>query len=399
MTEQETPKASIEEVLIEFNAMEPLLDALCLRTKSLIEAILQDAGTPYQSIQFRVKSAEKLRKKFLNPEKSYKRLDDITDLAGLRIITYYEEDIDRVAEIIKREFDIDLKNSVDKRETEPDRFGYSALNYVCRHSEKRASDVEYKKFAGIRYEIQITSILRHAWSELEHEWYDLKDAYPKVVKRRFYRIAALLELAESEFQDIRKQRTAYERSVAVRVEAKLSDLAVDAVSLRPFIEREAIVAELDKSVASILGIEIAAELSDKAVEARAASVNSAGITKLQNLSDALKKYGDALLEFVTRCTKEVWSPPSARTFPPGVCLQMLSLFMASKGGKDELVKFLTGRMISFEKLNVDRQVAIAHRDCGKVPRLAAPCVSGNGGELTQYRAVTLFDPESCKHPD
>src|ERR1700693_1833868 len=218
MTEPETPNASIEAVITEFNAKEQILDALCARTKSLIEAILQDADIRYQSIQFRVKSAEKLRKKFLDPDKNYKRLEDITDLAGLRIITYYEGDIDRVAEIVKREFDVDLENSVDKRETEPDRFGYSALNYVCRHSAKRAADVEYKKYAGIRWEIQITSILRHAWSELEHEWYDLKGAYPKDVKRRFYRIAALLELAESEFQDIRKQRTAYERSVAVRGE-------------------------------------------------------------------------------------------------------------------------------------------------------------------------------------
>src|ERR1035441_7541149 len=254
MTETGTPKASIDEFLEEFNAKEPVLEALCTRSKSLIEAILQDAGILYQSIQFRVKSVEKLKNKFLNPQKNYKQLEDITDLAGLRIITYYEGDIDRIAEIIKREFDVDVKNSVDKREVEPDRFGYSALNYVCQHSPKRAADVEYKRFAGIRCEIQITSILRHAWSELEHEWYDLKDAYPKDVKRRFYRIAALLELAESEFQDIRKQRTAYERSVAVRVEAKEPDIPVDAVSMRQFIEREAIVSEMDKSIAAILEI-------------------------------------------------------------------------------------------------------------------------------------------------
>src|ERR1039458_10273142 len=102
MTDPETPKAPIEDVLAEFNAKEPMLDALCARTQSLIEAILQDVGISYQSIQFRVKSAEKLRKKFLNLEKHYKQLEDITDLAGLRIITYYEDDIDRVAAIIKR---------------------------------------------------------------------------------------------------------------------------------------------------------------------------------------------------------------------------------------------------------------------------------------------------------
>jgi ppGpp synthetase/RelA/SpoT-type nucleotidyltranferase len=109
-------KSSIENVLAEFSAKEEMLLALCARSKNLIEAILQDAKIHYQSVQFRVKTKTKLKQKYLNPEKEYKRLEDVTDLAGLRVITYYEDDIDRVAEVIKREFDIDIENSVDKRE-------------------------------------------------------------------------------------------------------------------------------------------------------------------------------------------------------------------------------------------------------------------------------------------
>ena len=172
-------RASIEDVLAEFDRRQEMLAALCAKTKSLIEASLQDANIRYQSVQARVKTRKKLKEKYLDPSKNYRQLEDITDLAGLRIITYYENDVDRVAEVIKREFDLDAKNSVDKRDTEPDRFGYSALNYVCRHLQKRTSDVEYKRFAGSCCEIQITSILSHAWSEMEHEWYDLKDARTK----------------------------------------------------------------------------------------------------------------------------------------------------------------------------------------------------------------------------
>ena len=173
---EEPPKADVESVLAEFDAKEKMLEAFCARTKSLIEASLQDAGIRYQSVQTRVKTKEKLREKYLDLSKNYRRLDDITDLAGLRVITYYEDEVDRVALVLKGEFDIDWENSVDKRDTEPETFTYNALNYVCRHLEKRTSDVEYKKFAGVRVEIQITSILRHAWSEIEHEWYDLKEA-------------------------------------------------------------------------------------------------------------------------------------------------------------------------------------------------------------------------------
>lgn len=356
---QETPKADVESVLVEFDGREDMLAAFCARTKGLIEASLQDANIRYQSVQFRVKTKKKLREKYLDPAKGYKRLDDITDLAGLRVITYYEDEVDRVAEIIKREFDVDLKNSVDKRQVEPDRFGYTALNYVCTHMARRTSDVEYKRFAGVCCEIQVTSILRHAWSEIEHEWYDLRDAYPKTVKRRFYRIAALLEIAESEFLDIRKQKTDYQRSVAVRVEAKVPDLPVDAVSLRTFIEQEPIVHEVDVSVAAAMGCELARDLSDSEVELRSIIANCAGIHTLQDLRNALTEYRTAVPKFVRLCTKRVWPASAGRTVERGICVYNLGLFLASVQGEADVVAALKAIGVETITLDIDSQVEVA----------------------------------------
>src|SRR5260370_11120562 len=172
----EKPKADIAACLAGFEAKEDMLAAFCGRTKSLIEASLEEANIRYQSVQFRVKTKKKLETKYLDPKKNYKALSDITDLAGLRVITYYEDDVDRVAEVINREFRVDPEDSMDKRNTDPDRFGYNALNYVCEHLEKRKTDVEYKKFGGVRFEIQVTSILRHAWSENRCDLYLEADA-------------------------------------------------------------------------------------------------------------------------------------------------------------------------------------------------------------------------------
>src|SRR5258708_15617294 len=163
----------VETVLAEFEAREDMLKEICVKTSSLIEDCLKDAQLRYQLIQHRVKKRDKLREKYLDPKKNYCKLDDITDQAGLRIITYYEDEVDRVAEMIKKEFTVDPDKSVDKRETEPDKFGYYAFNLVCTHADKRKSDVQFKKYANICFEIQITSVLRHAWSEIEHPWYDL----------------------------------------------------------------------------------------------------------------------------------------------------------------------------------------------------------------------------------
>ena len=88
-------KTDIRDVLVEFSKKKDLLESLCRRTKDLIEVILGDAGIRYQSIQTRVKSSKKLEEKYLDPKKNYCQLRDITDQAGIRVITYYEDDVDR----------------------------------------------------------------------------------------------------------------------------------------------------------------------------------------------------------------------------------------------------------------------------------------------------------------
>jgi putative GTP pyrophosphokinase len=358
-------RASIEDVLAEFDRRQEMLAALCAKTKSLIEASLQDANIRYQSVQARVKTRKKLKEKYLDPSKSYRQLDDIMDLAGLRIITYYENDVDRVAEVIKREFDLDAQNSVDKRDTEPDRFGYSALNYVCRHLQKRTCDVEYRKFAGTCCEVQITSILSHAWSEIEHEWYDLKDAYPKEIKRKFSRLAALLELAESEFLGIRTSRTQYERSVAVRVQANVLDLPIDVVSLKSFIEQEPIVSHIDGLLVRVIGGGLEAKLDDAWVERRATGLKVIGLTKLQELRDSLEQFKDAIPEYVDQCRREkLWPGAAVRLLHKGISIHHFSGMLVCLRGKEAMVQYWA-RLGVKPNWDTERQAAIAKEVAAK----------------------------------
>ena len=55
----------------------------------------------------------------------------MTDLLGVRIITYFPDEVDKAAKLVEREFCVDPDNSVDKRSIlDPDRFGYLSLHYV-----------------------------------------------------------------------------------------------------------------------------------------------------------------------------------------------------------------------------------------------------------------------------
>ena len=346
-------RESVEKVCAEFDQRKEMLDEFCIRAKSLVEDCLKDAGIRFQSVQARVKKREKLQAKYLDPEKHYTKLDDITDQAALRVITYYDDELDLVIGVLKREFEVNPEQSVDKRETEPNKFGYRAVNLVCTHSEKRKSDVQFKKQANLSFEIQVTSVLGHAWSEIEHEWYDLKETYPAAIKRRFSRLAALFELAESEFVSLREQRTSYRRSVGVQVEAEVADVAIDAVSMKALIATEPAIAQLDKQISQVLGRPLA-EATDRSDQVRANTAHAAGLTTVQALRDSLKKYEATIPEFVRRSLPIFRPVPSERPILKGISIYRLAMMLAAVQGEGTLIQFF--QAAGFQSAAYDAQI-------------------------------------------
>ena len=349
----------IEDVLAEFDAKKGALTTFCEKTRGLVEEILLDEKIQVQSVQARVKGRDKLKEKYLDSKKEYKCLDDITDQAALRVITYYEDEVDLVAQIVKREFEVDLAQSVDKRETEPDKFGYYALNLICKYSKARTSHPEYKRFNDLICEIQVTSVLRHAWSEIEHPWYDLKGAFPDNIKRRFARMAALLEIAESEFTSLKKLQSDYRLSVSLQVGAKFRDVKVDAVSMRSFVEQEPLVGELDKLVAWAQRRKFAESTPDYIFELRSKTSKAAGLNTLQEIFDALMKYRPAIHEYTKRINRELHSKNvAALPVQKGVCIYYVCVLLVSLRGIGPAEEFFKNSGDS-PPWDIEKGVAIA----------------------------------------
>ncbi len=119
------------------------------------------------------------------------------DLAGIRMITYFESDVYRVCEVVKQLFEILPDHPEDKREKlGVDKVGYRSVHFVAEFPEKRTCLLEYKNYKGCRFELQIRSLLQHAWAEIEHDRnYKFNGVMPKHLQRRFSLVAAVLELA------------------------------------------------------------------------------------------------------------------------------------------------------------------------------------------------------------
>jgi putative GTP pyrophosphokinase len=288
-------------LLREFESLRPTYEEFS-RSVSLLLGKLLRKPLQIHSINCRVKDLGSLSGKLRRPDKKYDQLDQITDLAGVRITTYFAEDVELVARVIESEFQIDTQNSVDKREVlDPDRFGYQSLHYVCSLNGDRVNLGEYKDFTGIKVEIQVRSILQHAWAEIEHDLgYKAGSVVPKPIKRRFARVAGLLELADDEFARIRRELSEYAESVSEVIKGAPADVGIDKISLRSVFETSpSAVKRLSETIASLIGASLL-PLDDRQIDEFVASLILLGVDTVAKLEQAVACRAHIVGEFAEK---------------------------------------------------------------------------------------------------
>jgi Region found in RelA / SpoT proteins len=147
----------------------------------------------------------------------YVSLDDVKDKCGVRVVTRYEADIQAVCDLLKGEFVVLEDESHGQESVEA--FGYTGRHLVVRLSTPRAELREWKSAAGLVAEIQIRSILQHAWASISHGLdYKTGVDVPAKARRRLFRVAALLETGDELFDTFRSEvakiRAGYRAEVA-----------------------------------------------------------------------------------------------------------------------------------------------------------------------------------------
>lgn len=179
--------------------------------KTLKNLIVNLLGQKFEksNVVYRIKDKhsciDKVGKKYIkilqdDPEKNI--TDLLTDLIGVRIICMYESEIQKIAELLEPEFEIIDKTDKTKELLENDNaFGYKGLHLDLKLNQVRAVLSEYSAYKDLRFEIQIRTIIQNAWSELDHQ-IKYKKHIPKELGRRINRLAALFEIADTEFESI-----------------------------------------------------------------------------------------------------------------------------------------------------------------------------------------------------
>jgi predicted RNase H-like nuclease/ppGpp synthetase/RelA/SpoT-type nucleotidyltranferase len=173
------------------------LEEAASRAVARVVGILDEAGINYLSVGGRAKSIASFAEKAsrtrdgrpLYPDP----LRDIGDLLGVRVITFVAGDVEVVAGLLAEQLVVLDDRDLGELTASEGRFGYAS-----RHLQVEVD--------GNEVQVQLRTVLQHAWAEFEHDIRYKGTVPPEHASefdRRFTLAAGLLELADREFSAIR----------------------------------------------------------------------------------------------------------------------------------------------------------------------------------------------------
>ncbi|WP_445256252.1 DUF429 domain-containing protein [Nocardioides aurantiacus] len=175
-----------------------------------VTGILDDAGINYLTVTGRTKTvasyAEKARRLGTDGEQLYPDAAQIADTIGLRVITYVHGDVDTVADLLREQLLVRDDRDMGRETAQEGRFGYASRHLQVALDPERPVPAGLEPLVGLTAQVQIRTVLQHAWAEFEHDIRykgSIPEEHAHDFDRRFTLAAGLLELADREFSTIR----------------------------------------------------------------------------------------------------------------------------------------------------------------------------------------------------
>lgn len=245
---------------------------------SIIENLLKTNEIDYLTVSGRTKTKESILEKI--ERKAYKDpAKQLTDLTGIRVVAYFESDIATISDLINNAFNIDTTNSLNQAEKlSVDQIGYRSVHFVCDIGQTRAALPEFSNLSNLKFEVQIRTVLQHAWAELAHDRnYKFLGKLPPEIERNLFLYAGMLEIADKGFSEISSKIDSYIDKVQSDTVQGNLDYVLDSLTLPQFVNNW-----FEKNKLELLHIEHKLDIKELISE-----LNSIGIYKASELNDAI----------------------------------------------------------------------------------------------------------------
>ncbi len=284
----------IQQILEGYDRCRPELEALEKLVVGVIENAIREENITVLPVQHRIKTRDSLADKLVRRSENFNDIMDIRDLVGARLICYYNDDVDEVASLMEDCFTVDWGHSSDRRNSiSMTAFGYVSLHYSCRLPAGKGYPEELCKY---HFEIQMRTVLQHAWAEIEHDL-GYKNDYelPRTIRRDFSKVAGLLEVADDYFVQIRKRVNSYETAIARNIRSECAeDMPIDKASLSEYLSHAPSMAEIHWELKKRGGHKV--EYSDPSAYVQ--MLEAIGINTIGDLERLITEYRDQFFEIV-----------------------------------------------------------------------------------------------------
>lgn len=108
-------------------------------------------------------------------------------------------------------------------------FAYRSVHKIIKINDTWTATPNYRNLQNLKAEIQIRTILMHAWAEIEHKLNYKSDAQvPNNFQRKLFRLSAKFEEADEQFEEIRNGINAYRQDLVDKTKSENKfDIAQD----------------------------------------------------------------------------------------------------------------------------------------------------------------------------
>lgn len=167
--------------------------------------VLDDAGLTFDRVSVRIKDRTSFARKLANEAyPDYDSFTDAHDVIGVRVITFHSSEIPQLKDALSGLFTVVRVIDKAAETAREGRFGYASQHLIVSAKDEpwAAEDGTSPKYI----EIQLRTVLQHAWAEFEHDVRYKNQQHPETsspeVQRAFTLAAGLIELADEQFDKI-----------------------------------------------------------------------------------------------------------------------------------------------------------------------------------------------------
>ena len=212
----------------QYREMMQLYSAAVREVRTKVEILDEEfrtryAHNPIHHIDSRLKSPQSMMKKLARkglPQTLEAAEANLNDIAGVRIICNYLDDIYRIAELLRRQRDVEFVHMRDYIQN-PKESGYRSLHLVIRIPVFLSSHTEL-----VPVEVQIRTIAMDFWASLEHQLrYKSNHETTQQLRRRLQHCAEASEALDREMQDIYREINGPSAGEPQPIQAEADDAA------------------------------------------------------------------------------------------------------------------------------------------------------------------------------